>query len=672
MHGFDEGGARLSSAELLHARYESLNLPPHAVQLIADRATIDEYQSRRLEPESGTIPIVPTKLLQRASTDRYLHAIKFAPDPDLLNWRRSLPTNMVPAPGFRAPILGRAREGMLAGNPGQGLAEVHQRAAAVVTERLARDGLLLTLAKSIEVLGPKRILADAGDALQMIRRIGFPADLLACFAVDGARLTNASAVVQHIARKLAEGRTAEALRPELGRIPFRFVPADERFKVADESGAHPLGLLRMQAGGGYQGGVVAGGSIDVIGQLVNALPQADFLISIPDEFLDPFVSMARHSWRLRRTNQATVIGEPLPLSAWAQDNGKAGVMREPGSTAEWIATLTPRYASIGEGVSSFEPGESFLMDGLAAAGHRVAHSSLLFQGGNLLAVTEPVSGERVLLMSDGTMHRNMALGLSRDQVLDAFQSEFGVSRCVVLPAVSYHLDFDVSIRSRGKDLVVFVNDTLVASRIVVALGIDALERHGVLGSNVAIRVRSSLAGRRDDEVVTVIESVLRKVSGEKASLPASLSKAFVADRMDFGAGNLQTFLLAVDLLESSLASVSDGPGDAGRREYLDALRRLDAGRRHQTRELRKLGWTVVAIPSMTDLYRGINYLNGIQHRDGYIMPVFGGFYTALDQAAHAAFREAIGPDVTLTPVRSAECQRKHGGVHCTASAYPRL
>src|SRR5262245_116756 len=107
------------------------------------------------------------------------------------------------------------------------------------------------------------------------------------------------------------------------------------------------------------------------------------------------------------------------------------------------------------------------MDGLAAAGHSVAHSSLLFQGGNLLAVTDPKAGDRVLLMSEGTLHRNMALGLSREQVIAAFKAEFGVDRCAVLPAVSYHLDFDISVRSRGGEVVVFVNDTMAAARIIL-------------------------------------------------------------------------------------------------------------------------------------------------------------------------------------------------------------
>jgi hypothetical protein len=656
------------------AHYDNLNLPQYTVQLIADRAVIDAYQSRRVDQEISSKPTVAVRSLPRFNDDRYIKVVNSAVAADLLEWWRGLPTNSVPPIGFRAPILGFAPDRLFVslstGKPGNAQSAV----ADVIARRLARDGLLVTLARAVELAGPDRFLSQGTDALRDLQRAGFPVDLLASFSARTGDVAAASlSVAQEVARKLTSNGTPESLAPQFARMPFRFVRATGGFEVAEESGGHALGMLRMQAGGGYQDGVVAGGSIDVINQMVHALAQTDFLISVPNEFLEPYASMARRSWRLRRDGQATLVGEPLPISAWAQDNGKAGVVRDPKSAATRIATLTPRFASIGEGISSFEPGESFLMTGLAAAGHAVAHSSLLFQGGNLLAVTNPASGERVLLMSDGTLQRNVALGLSREQVLTAFQSEFGVDRCVVLPAVSYHLDFDVTVRTRGKEVVALVNETMAAARIILSLGIEVLQRHGSLGSNAVAEARAALVQQADGDLFRVLNEGVRKLlPNDNSPLPESFSRMFIADRTDSGLGNFQTFLLALDLLESSLPPAGDDSVGVGRREYLDALRRMEAGRRQQTRELRKLGWTVVSIPSMTDLYRGINYLNGIQHRDGYIMPAFGGFYAPMDQAALAAIREALGPELNITLVRSAECQRKHGGIHCTVAAYPRL
>src|SRR5690606_21986900 len=127
----------------------------------------------------------------------------------------------------------------------------------------------------------------------------------------------------------------------------------------------------------------------------------------------------------------------------------------------------------GEGRPVYLPGDSYLMDGLRSSGHRVLHSSLLFQGGNLLAVRDPRSKRRILLLGEGEVLRNMGLGLSREQVLEAFTRELGVDQCVVLPAVSYHLDFDVTVRAAGSDLIAFVNDPVAAVRQILVPGIRA-------------------------------------------------------------------------------------------------------------------------------------------------------------------------------------------------------
>ncbi len=95
-----------------------------------------------------------------------------------------------------------------------------------------------------------------------------------------------------------------------------------------------------------------------------------------------------------------------------------------------------------------------------------------------------------------------------------------------------------------------------------------------------------------------------------------------------------------------------------------------AAHRTQLAALKSLGWKIVPVPSMPNLYRGINYLNGIHHRDGYVMPAFGGFYAPLDKAAEAVFRETLGEHATILPIQCAELQRKHGAVHCAAVAYP--
>jgi hypothetical protein len=99
---------------------------------------------------------------------------------------------------------------------------------------------------------------------------------------------------------------------------------------------------------------------------------------------------------------------------------------------------------------------------------------------------------------------------------------------------------------------------------------------------------------------------------------------------------------------------------------------MDQARLVQWEAIKQLGWRLVKIPSMPDLLRSINYLNGIQFPAGYVMPVFGGFYAALDRLAIAEMQKHLGPNHRIIPIRSAECQRRFGGVHCTTVAYPRI
>jgi hypothetical protein len=648
-------------------------MPEPFTRLLEDRAIIDRYQAEHHRVEAGIAPVPNTSMPARNNNPRFVRVVRAQTREDVLQYRTALPERFLPVRGFRAPILDRAREQTAAALPTNVLSAAQRKAADCVAQRLAPDGLLVSLARVLEILGPAQF-TNGPALLEAVEKVGFPVDLLASFPLEqNGMLTNDSfAVVARVALKLANGATPESLAAEFATWPFRFARARPEFEVATESGENELGLLRMQAGGGYRGGVVPGDSLDIIGQLVAALPRADFLISIPNEMLEPFQQMVTLGWRLRRPNHLTIVGEPLTVAAWAQDNGKAGVISADSAGGKKLATLAPRYASIDEGQSVCEAGESFLMDGLKAAGHSVVHSSLLFQGGNLMAARDPKSGERVLLLGESASYRNVTLGLTPAQTLEAFKTELGVDRCVVLPIVSYHIDFDVCLRARDGEMIAFVNDTMSAARIVASIGLEALERHGALDSNAAQTVRSDFSAGRDLEAVRRLNGALQRQIQGRRDFPASISKHFVADKVDSAAGNLQCFLLALDLIESARAGDDLGAMDPERREYLLALRRLDGARQKQIEELKKLGWSIIPVPSMPDLYRGINYLNGIQHRDGYVMPVFGGFYTRLDQAALAVFRQALGPELRITLAQSAESQRKHGGVHCAAAAYPRL
>lgn len=670
-HGRATEGPAGADAELEVLRSEYLNLPSAFQQRIADRAAIDAYQIKSYAVEATGSPTLDGTQMVRRPYDLGIRLVQPVHSEAAAEHRQNYQKMILPSRGFKAPILDEATNGSGIVVPSGPTNSLDLAAAELVNHRLAHDGLLPTLARVLNQLGAVEFTTNGRPGLLRLRALGFPDDLLACFA--SGRHDDPSQgsleVVQFVARRLMEGVSIPALEAELASRSFRLPPAWSRFQVHSESGEQALDMLRMQVGGGYANGIVPGDNIDVIHQLVSGFPKATFTLSVPAEMTEAFHAWARQTLPLRKRQQLTLIVEPHRLETWAQDNGKAGFIKDAATGREQTATITPRYASRHEGASAFLPGESFLMDGLRASGHQVVHFPLLFQGGNLLAVTDPVTDKRLLILGEGEIHRNVALGLTRAQVTEAFRRGFGVDECVVLPGASYHLDFDLNVRAVNGELVAFVNDPLVAARAVLGLGIDTFERHGVIDRGTAIALRYDLNGREKRLAHERLSELAFAGQGSDGTFDAATASLFKTSSIDSAVGNLQVFLQALDLLESSTAEATDPPATGERADYLASLRRMLAAHRTQLDALKSLGWKVVPVPSMPNLYRSINYLNGIHHRDGYVMPAFGGFYEPLDQAAEAAFRETLGEGLAILPIQCAELQRKHGAVHCAAVAY---
>lgn len=667
-----QGQAEADASELELLRSHYLNLPPAFQQRIADRAVIDEYQIKHFAVAATGIPTPASAQMVRRPYDLGIQVVRPVLSETAAGQRSNYQQVMLPPRGFKAPILEAATNGLSLAWYALPTNSLDRAVAELIKHRLAHDGLLPTLARVLDRLGAEEFVTHGRPGLRRLRALGFPDDLLACFAPGRqADPTEGSLeVVQFVARRLVAGASLTALEAELAHRSFRLPAAWSRFQILSESGEPSIGMLRMQVGGGYAQGIVPGDSIDVIHQLVSGFPQATFTLSVPGEMAEAFHAWARQTLPLRKRQQLTLIVEPHRLETWAQDNGKAGFIKDRATGRDQPATITPRYASRHEGASAFLPGESFLMDGLRASGHPVVHFPLLFQGGNLLAVTDPVTDQRLLLLGEGEIHRNVALGLTRAQVIEAFRRGFGVDECLVLPGASYHLDFDLNLRAVKGELVAFVNDPLAAARAVLGLGIDTFERHGVIDRGTAIALRYDLNGRERRLARQRLSELTFAGQGSEGTFAAETAALFKVSGVDSAAGNLQVFLQALDLLESFTAEATEPPATGERAAYLAALRRMLSAHRAQLDTLKSFGWKIVPVPSMPNLYRGINYLNGIHHRDGYVLPVFGGFYAPLDQAAEAVFRETLGAGVAILSIQCAELQRKHGAVHCAAVAYP--
>lgn len=570
--------------------------------------------------------------------------------------------------GFRASLFGKETWPIELG--AWDANDPRNKAAEIVAKRLAADGLLPTLALAIDALGAAAFALDdaasraiANDAL---KAVGVPVDWLDHFSLGATEPPVAIA----IARRLVAGEKPADLAAWLATATFAFRPSVPGFRIATDCGEEEAGVLRLQlSSGSYFAAPGDGGCIDLVHQLAERFPATSIVASIDEKHLDAFLATAQ-GWNLGALERFVVIPEPSPVAQWAQDNGKPGIVTSEGASAR-VLTLAPRYASRGEEGAIFVPGETFALESFAAAGHEVAQSPLLFQGGDLLAVRDPKTGQRALVMGEAEMHRNVGLGLTREQVLAAFRGEFGVDRCVVLPAVSFHVDFEVSARVHAGELVMFVNDVAAAVRAVLGCGITALERARRLDTAGARAARNALEEGQPHAFLDIAGASISSESRGFGRFSEALAADFSTGPADSGVGNLQRFLLAMDIVAAHAPGTETLGIDPHSSAYLRSFRRQEADRVVLVQGLERMGWKVVLVPSFSEQERGINYLNGVHLPGEYWMPAYGGLYEPLDRAAQQAFEGALGSSVKIVPVLCAETQRRAGALHCAVSISPR-
>ncbi len=457
------------------------------------------------------------------------------------------------------------------------------------------------------------------------------------------------------------------VRRDVASWTFEFSQSMPGFSVATDDGEEEIAAVRMQmTNGNYWVGPGAGGTVDVARQMVEHLPGVPFLISIEDRFVDSFLQTAK-TWRGMSAGQLTIFPEPLIVSQCAQDNGKSGTILDKKTSSRRIATLVPRYASRSEDGSIFIPGESFLIDSLAATGHTIGQSPLLFQGGNLLAIHDTRLKQRLLLVGEAEVYRNTSLGLTPQQTLEAFRVEFGVDRCLVVPAASFHIDFDLCVRAGTDRPTVFVNDPATASRTILELGIKAFRQHDILDAPTTENALRAIHDDKPQDFLKIIGPILGKQLDHEGHFKLSFANALSTGPTDSGVGNLNRFLVAMDWLVHAAIE----PNDRHAAAYLRSFDRQEDDRTELTRLFLQLGYEVVEVPSTSDANRSINYINGLQVKGRYFMPAYGGLYAPLDQAAADIFHRTLGTSVEIIPIYCAETQCRAGALHCAASIYPK-
>lgn len=647
------------------ATVADLNLPEEFLRRVADRVIRSSYQQtfRMVVGESGqsgepgAVAPEPPPAAGKASAIK----VKTGPAPaKVRGYRDGFPEAVTLFHGYRAPLLEEAGDLWPSILPSED--EALMRGVPIVAARLAAEGFLPTLLHTVVAIGPAG-LGNRAQREKNLRRVGLPMDLLPHFEGGETVLDRIGAAIEGDSSDPtgATPRT-NALLETLTRTALRFTQSVPGFRIQSETGEQPTQWVRVHATRAeYWGGVGAGSSLDVIRQLAGLFPETRMIVSA-DQAIAPDLAKVLATWP--KPARFTIATGFSPVSQWAQDNGKAG------SAKGKALLLVPRYASRGEHDTTLVPGDTFIVDAMEACGVPVAQSPLLFQGGNISAFWNRETGVTTLLVGEGEVCRNMRLGLTREQATEALRVEFGAEKAVVLPAASFHVDFEFSLRLHEGKLLAFVNDTGAAIRLIVKTGAEALLNARLLTPQEQTRLKWCLTRLLPIDIVPGIGPILNRLaSGAGAgAFPVELTKHFSTAPWDSGVGNFQTFLLALDLLAAELLP-AHRPPDRHLRAYIESFPRRDADRRRLWRMLEGAGLTLVRVPSMADGERSLNYVNGLHEPDRYLMPAHGGLYKALDEAAAGAFRQALGggAGVEVVPVLCAETQRRSGGLHCAVS-----
>ena len=649
------------------------NLSREFRQRMDDRKRIDDYGQNHYQTEreelSQPVPPGVARPLVHADGIKVLGSHWPAA---VMNYRTNFEDRFLPLRGFLAPILENAGERWPAKLETGELPPAAMDAARMIERDLAREGLLPTLVKVIERMGPEKFLKPGRAEILRLRAVGFPVDLLRYFQLPDQKFADESAWVVFVAERTASPVEKALLIRKLQKATFNFFQSKPGFRVSAENGPEAIALVRLQISGGYdKGGIIPGSSLEVAGRLVDALPEATAVVSLEERFAAFFQRFASQHWTLRRPAQILLTPEPLMVSAWSQDNGKPGVR----STAETnqFCLLTPRYASRSEIPSLYVPEESFVMDDLGAAGIVVSQSPLLFQGGNLWAIDDVSSRARTLLIGEAEIYRNVSLGLTKDQTLQAFKIEFGVDNCLIIPSASFHLDFDVSLRVENQAATAFVNEPAAAYRTIVGLGLDSFSKHGMLGADDVRLSREGIEeGNDPTNTIHVLEGLVARQRSPDGKLSMKLAGCFLVSPEDSPTANLQVFLTAFDFLcAAHLESCRETEAPA-RLAYLQALERTLETLRDQKQLFTSKGWQVISIPSLPDAFATINYINGKHTKTQFLLPTFGGFYEPLDRLAEKAFAADLPKGVAVVPILSSDSQRFHGAIHCMLSVFPVL
>lgn len=643
-----------------------LDLPRDFVEIVADRIIRESFEQRYrvvvADGANAANSVAPPRTTTRpAETAPF--AVKRNPgleDPQEPGRWREFGEIRPPLPGFRAS-LDRREFSISRFEPAADATDDEKHAARLIASTLARDGLLTATAHAIAALGPDQFGKDRETDIRRLQDVGLPADILQYFIdpstskpIDpgwiAALLRESPRVDQRFARNSAQ---------------FRFTQTYNGFEIRAEDGQTYSRSMRLQITRGDMWiGPGDGSSVDILRQVTSTMTETPLTIHVEDRFLGTLIDTMQ-GWNIWNPQRVLLLSEAMTVSQWAADNAKSGSAAAPGKRHREFVTVVPRYAGRGEDGAVFVPGDTRLSASLAVAGRRIASSPLLFEGGNLLAFRNARQSDLILLVGEAEIHRNVALGLSPQQAAEALRVEFGADRIEILPAASFHIDYEVSLRASERRTIAFVNDTQAACREIVRIGIDALQRGGQLSASDAHQALERLQAGQTDRFYELVAPAIGKCAMRPGQFAESAIATFAASAVDSAVGNFQRFLFAIDF-ELAIAELpQEASADGHTQAYFRSLRRLEARQRALQARLESIGLTLVRLPSLSADRLSVNYVNAVQTYSHMLVPAYGGLFAPMDAAAEQIVRQTLGSDIRVAAILTGESQRRGGALHCS-------
>ncbi|MDX2199180.1 MAG: agmatine deiminase family protein [Phycisphaerae bacterium] len=658
----------------------SLGLDPAFVRRVADHVITESYVSRYrvVVPDGTPWPPAPAPATAANSAPASAPAWMTIHPPPREEWLAddaklgTLPEAVPAMRGYRASYEGEAARDPF-GETSDVITDAGElaRLRILVGERLATDGLLLTTFKVLKAL-PASI--DTNEKkVAALWEVGIPVDLLGFFRTvgetDGDRATAHERAVRTIAEKVSAIDADEFRRRCNSWIRFELTQGLRTRGAPQRALERPIREVRVQLPrGDYWLGAGAGGAVDVVRQLMEAGVAPRVVATVHERHIDALRASAS-GWRVPKGTRLEVLATTCDLDQWTRDSGLAAWGVREG--APMWGTLAPRYPSRSEHASKFVGADLAGLRRLAASGHPVARSPLLFQGGNVFVCRDIPGGQHeLLLIGEAEIYRNRALGLNDGETLQLLSLQFGSSYHLIFPAVGFHLDMELSIRSTEQGgAFALINDPIAGALLVIRAALPALRGAGLLE---AVEVEAVAKALDANDRQTILGTLLPRVQAAQVApgqWPLRLTMPFAVSPVDSPVGNFQRFLYAMDLLLAEALDLESLAGDPFTQAYYGALRRRAAARATFQPMLEQYKFQICPVPGWAEARVGMAYVNALQTRDAVYLSTYGGLYASVDEAAIAAVQKAVGPKTRVIGILTGESQCRFGGVHCSTLEY---